>query len=66
MSYLVLTRRLEETLLIGDDIRIVILGVKGQQVRIGIEAPREMAVDREEVRVRKDAGLPPVLHVPRR
>lgn len=52
---LILTRRVEETLLIGDDIRIVILGIKGQQIRIGIEAPKEMAVDREEIRERKNA-----------
>lgn len=52
---LILTRRVDETLLIGDDIRIVVLGVKGQQVRLGIEAPNDMSVDREEVRERKDA-----------
>lgn len=63
---LILTRRVEETLLIGDDIRVVVLGVKGNQVRIGIEAPRDMAVDREEIRARKDAGLSPLLHLPRR
>jgi len=52
---LVLVRRLDEVLVIGDDIRVVVLGIKGQQVRIGIEAPREMAVDREELRIKKDA-----------
>ena len=52
---LILTRRVEETLLIGNDIRVVVLGVKGNQVRIGIEAPKDMDVDREEIRIRKDA-----------
>jgi carbon storage regulator len=55
MSLLVLTRRVEEVLMIGDDIRVTVLGIKGNQVRIGIEAPRAMAVDREEIRLRKDA-----------
>lgn len=46
---LVLTRRLEETLMIGDDVTITVLSVKGNQVRIGINAPREVAVHREEI-----------------
>lgn len=50
---LILTRRVEETLLIGDDIRVVVLGIKGNQVRIGVEAPRNIAVDREEIAIRK-------------
>jgi carbon storage regulator len=54
---LILTRRVDETLLIGDDIRVVVLGIKGQQIKLGIEAPREMAVDREEIRERKNADV---------
>ncbi len=46
---LILTRRVGESLMIGDDITVTILGVKGQQVRIGVEAPREVAVHREEI-----------------
>jgi carbon storage regulator len=52
---LILTRRVEETLVIGDDIRVVVLGIKGNQVRLGVQAPRDMQVDREEIRERKDA-----------
>lgn len=46
---LVLTRRVGETLMIGSDVTIVVLGVKGNQVRIGVNAPKEVAVHREEV-----------------
>ena len=46
---LILTRRVGETLMIGDDISITVLGVKGNQVRIGVNAPREVAVHREEI-----------------
>ena len=56
---LILTRRVGETLCIGPDITVTVLGVKGSQVRIGIAAPLDIQVDREEVRVRRDAGLPP-------
>lgn len=54
---LVLTRRLGETLVIGDEIRITILGVSGNQIRMGIEAPKHVAVDREEIRTRKMSEL---------
>jgi carbon storage regulator len=50
---LVLTRRLHEALLIGNDVKVQVLGYKGGQVRLGIEAPSEIEVDREEVRLRK-------------
>ena len=46
---LILTRRVGETLRLGDEIKVTVLGVNGKQVRIGIEAPREVAVHREEI-----------------
>lgn len=52
---LVLSRRLGETLVIGDDIRLTVLGITGNQVRIGVAAPKDVRVDRAEVRVRIDA-----------
>lgn len=46
---LILTRRTNETLMIGDDVKITVLNVKGNQVRIGIDAPNDVAVHREEI-----------------
>ena len=49
---LILTRRVSETLMIGDDIQVTVLGVKGNQVRVGIEAPKAIPVMREELLTR--------------
>jgi len=46
---LILTRRVGETLKIGDDVNVTVLGVKGNQVRIGVDAPKEVSVHREEI-----------------
>lgn len=46
---LILTRRVGETLMVGDDVTVTVLGVKGNQVRIGVNAPKEVAVHREEI-----------------
>ena len=53
---LILTRRVGETLMIGDEVTVTVLGVKGNQVSIGVNAPKEVAVHREEIynRIKKD------------
>jgi carbon storage regulator len=49
LTLLILTRRIGETLMVGDDVTITVLSVKGNQVRIGVKAPPEIAVHREEI-----------------
>ena len=49
---LVLSRRLGETLVIGDNVKVSVLGISGNQVRLGIEAPKDVSVHREEVYLR--------------
>ena len=46
---LILTRRIQESMVIGDDVFITVLGVKGNQVRLGINAPKDLSVHREEI-----------------
>ena len=46
---LILTRRVGETIMVGDEVQVTVLGVKGNQIRIGINAPEEIAVHREEI-----------------
>ena len=53
---LILTRRIGETLCIGDDVKVTILGVKGMQVRIGVDAPKDVQVHREEIYQKIQAG----------
>jgi carbon storage regulator len=49
VAVLILTRRIGETLMIGDEVKVTVLGVKGNQVRIGVDAPRDVSVHREEI-----------------
>ena len=57
---LILTRRVGETLMIGDEITVTVLGVKGNQVRIGVNAPKDVAVHREEIfeRIKQEQSDP--------
>jgi len=63
---LILTRRVNEAVMIGDGITITVLGVKGGQVRLGINAPRDVAVHREEIfqRIDHDKSAPPSATAP--
>jgi carbon storage regulator len=56
---LILTRRVGETVTIGDNVRVTVLGVKGNQVRLGIDAPKDIAVHREEIfeRIRQETQI---------
>jgi carbon storage regulator len=58
---LILTRKSGETLMIGDEVTVTVLGVKGNQVRVGINAPKSVAVHREEIyqRIKREQGAPP-------
>lgn len=53
---LILTRRVGETLMIGDEVTVTVLGIKGNQVRIGVNAPKDVTVHREEIyeRIKKE------------
>lgn len=57
-GYLILTRRIGETINIGDDITIAVLGVKDNQVRLGVNAPKEVTVNRSEITERIKQGIP--------
>lgn len=62
---LILTRRVGETVMIGENVTVTVLGVKGNQVRIGVNAPRDVAVHREEIfeRIkREESGDAPARH----
>jgi carbon storage regulator len=56
---LILTRRVGESVVIGEDVTVTVLGVKGNQVRIGINAPKTVAVHREEIFERIKSGRGP-------
>jgi carbon storage regulator len=59
---LILTRRVGETIVIGDDVIITVLGIKGNQVRIGINAPKDVSVHREEIyqRIQQEKNTTPM------
>ena len=65
---LILTRRVGETVMIGDNVTVTVLGVKGNQVRVGVNAPKEVAVHREEIyeRIKREeaAGGTPAIKRP--
>ena len=56
---LILTRRVGETVMIGNEVTVTVLGVKGNQVRIGVNAPKDVAVHREEIyeRIKREEDL---------
>ena len=58
---LILTRRVGETVMIGNDVTVTVLGVKGNQVRIGVNAPKDVAVHREEIyeRIKREEDQDP-------
>ena len=62
---LILTRRVGETVMIGNEVTVTVLGVKGNQVRIGVNAPKDVAVHREEIyeRIKREEEGDPSPHV---
>jgi carbon storage regulator CsrA len=58
LNMLILTRRVSESVIIGDNVKITVLGVKGNQVRLGIDAPKTVSVHREEIyqRIKDESG----------
>ena len=64
---LILTRRVGETVMIGNEVTVTVLGVKGNQVRIGVNAPKDVAVHREEIyeRIKREEDLDSRPGVPR-
>lgn len=59
---LILTRRVGETVVIGDEVTVTVLGVKGNQIRLGVKAPRSVSVHREEIfqRIREELEAQPI------
>ena len=59
---LILTRRVGEAVMIGEEVTVTVLGVKGNQVRIGVDAPKTVSVHREEIfdRIKREEQVPPV------
>lgn len=54
---LILSRRVGESIVIGNNVRVTVLDVRGSQIRLGVDAPKDVQVDREEVRAAKDGSL---------
>jgi carbon storage regulator len=63
---LILTRRVGETVMIGNEVTVTVLGVKGNQVRIGVNAPKDVAVHREEIydRIKREEDGDPAARSP--